>query len=497
MSDRFDLDEFADEDAEIWIDASEYVDANDDCPVPPAEPVSTVVPVASVVELTADEDKQIDDLVSRMSGCLALSKLDPANLAMVEKNLPVLRDQVTGSGKVKRAQEDEKIAKVIDLAAKRDLKAINAITAPVDDSAAMVPVPVCDIFAPLGPIPWVVEDLSLAAGAPGILGGYGGRGKSWFAQGLALCVATGEPFGTIRVKRGKVVYLDYEQGSRLTFQRFQQLALGLGKGPTDLTETLATHIMPTFRLNSDGAETKMAKLVEGAALCIIDSLSACVTGIDENTSAMRDPLDMLTRVSELTGCAFLVLHHTRKPPENPSVKVDKEMSLRGSSGIHAACSTIWVLDHGSKGVLQLTHVKSRASKVRDSLNMNLTDVDGGGVYIELAQVPKVGGALDKDGQDPRETERQAREAQKETVRVQLITKYLTAHPDGAPVTAIIKGVGQRKDLVRDTIATMRFEGAIEENPGVKGARLIRLVKFGPDKAPPEPDHDDSDDQGDE
>ncbi len=257
------------------------------------------------------------------------------------------------------------------------------------------------VFAPLGAIPWAIEGFSLAPGAPGMLAGYGGRGKSWLAQALAISVASGIALGPgAEVKKGRVVYLDYEQASREAFSRFQRISRALDVTPSALADRFAAVISPRCRLSDTRAETELITLCVGATLCIIDSLSACVIGVDENSSAMREPLDMLTRVSERTGCSFLVLHHARKPPVNQEKGYDKEMSIRGSSGIHAACSTIWQIDGPPGGASIVEHVKSRSSKLRDSFELKITDVrfdprdpSSGGVLVSLeSQARPVPGA---------------------------------------------------------------------------------------------------------
>jgi hypothetical protein len=70
--------------------------------------------------------------------------------------------------------------------------------------------------------------------------------------------------------------------------------------------------------------------------CIIDSLRASTPGIDENDSQIRECLDVLLRVSERTGCAFIVIHHAGKGGKDK----DARERNRGSSAIFDACGLV-------------------------------------------------------------------------------------------------------------------------------------------------------------
>jgi hypothetical protein len=113
-----------------------------------------------------------------------------------------------------------------------------------------------DIFALLGPIPWVCEGLKMARGArPYMIGGYGYSGKTMVAQHMALCVAAGKPiFGEFSVERGRVLHLDYEQGGYLSKERYQRLARGMGIKPADLGDLLRLAVFPSTKLDDDEAE---------------------------------------------------------------------------------------------------------------------------------------------------------------------------------------------------------------------------------------------------
>lgn len=181
------------------------------------------------------------------------------------------------------------------------------------------------------PIPWLSEELCLAPGAPGLITGYGGTGKTTFVQHLALCVVSGAKLlDQHEVRHGAVTHLDYEQGADLTMRRY--LDLGLSDLPTEAQARLRFASFPSTKLTDDEALAALLYAARGQALLIVDSLVAATSLDDENAAAARKPLDMLGQVSELTGCVVLVIHHSKKDRSNGRV------SARGSSAITDAVS---------------------------------------------------------------------------------------------------------------------------------------------------------------
>lgn len=200
-------------------------------------------------------------------------------------------------------------------------------------------------FEPLPPVPWICEGVELAPGAPTMLGGYGFSGKTVCAQDLALAVASGgKAWGLFPTKLGRVVHFDYEQGERLTRQRYQRLARARGLGRAELGNRLEVIAFPADYIDADNTKQTEEWLVaetEGATLAIIDSFRAAAPHQEENSSAVRKPLDLLGRVSGRTGCAFLVIHHARKPSDGDAGSTSR-YTLRGSGAIFDACQTVWV-----------------------------------------------------------------------------------------------------------------------------------------------------------
>ena len=234
------------------------------------------------------------------------------------------------------------------------------------------------LFAELPPVPWVVEELELAPGAVSMVAGYGFSGKTIALQSLALSVASGmRAWGRFAIgTTGRVCHLDYEQGSRLTSERYQRLAKQMRLGPEHLVDRLDVAFMPELYLDHDAAEDCLSQFVDGAVLCIVDSFRACAPSAEENDSgAVRMVLDKCTRVSERTGCTFVMIHHARKPSQDGGGK----FAIRGSSAVFDACQSVLVFA-GEKGQpITVEHHKARISgNLCDDFVLEVRDVADGG-----------------------------------------------------------------------------------------------------------------------
>jgi hypothetical protein len=218
---------------------------------------------------------------------------------------------------------------------------------------------VSDLSTPLPPIPWVCEPLGLAPGAVSLVAGYGYSRKTMALQSLGLSVAAGRPaWGLWSVRKGPFVHLDYEQGRRLTQERYQRLARGMGFELADLgAGSLRVACMPRAYLDESGVFDELVSLVGDAVLVLVDSLRAAFPHADENSSEVRTYLDVLSRVSERTGAAIAVIHHARKP--NAQNGGTATHAIRGSSALFDACQSVYVFEGAKDTPTRVHHEKDR------------------------------------------------------------------------------------------------------------------------------------------
>jgi hypothetical protein len=256
------------------------------------------------------------------------------------------RKAAEGYGEVDEHWVDVSVAEIAELTDRTAVSSWNVLDADA-------------IFDELPPVPWVVEALEFAPGPVSMLAGYGYSKKTLAAQSLAVSVAAGvELYGRWGVRQGKVTHVDYEQGSRLTRERYQRLARGMGVSVDELRGQLESVSLPGTYLDSANAEAVFTRALEGSALCIVDSLRAAAPSIDENASDARRVLDMLARVSENTGCMCLVIHHARKPSMTDSG--GSKMQIRGTGAFWDSCQSVLILGADSGGEASIVeHEKAR------------------------------------------------------------------------------------------------------------------------------------------
>jgi hypothetical protein len=148
------------------------------------------------------------------------------------------------------------------------------------------------------------QSLSIAVGDSGV-------GKSPLFYQAAICVAAGVPFLGHSVSRGRVLYLDFENGlsqvqdliSRVT------LSLGLPKIPEDLLLWNYNDAPENWTRKSLAAMVKETN----ADWIIIDSLTGYAPEIEEKTSFATRTYQEFRKIMRASGASVTGIHHLRKP----------------------------------------------------------------------------------------------------------------------------------------------------------------------------------------
>lgn len=332
-----------------------------------------------------------------------------------------------------------------------------------------------EIFAPLPPVAWVCKGLALGPGRPHTLVGFGYSGKTVAAQALALAVASGgHAWGRFQCRQGVVVHLDYEVGKRGTLRRYQRLAFALSIAPHHLEERLRILPLPRMRLSDPGAEQWLTRTCAGASLCIIDSLRACIGGdIDENDSAVRSYLDILLRVSDATGCTFVVLHHAGKGRQDG----DQREAGRGSSAIYDASGTVLKLDPQKTAERQTTVSKVVATKMA-------AEASGGAMepfWLRIGDVVSDDGADERAGLSCSFLEAFDGEAAAENAllvaRKVRVLETLSAYPGGLSKEQVRRVVGGDKTVTDGALLDLEREKKVQRSrrTGKGGGDLWALI----------------------
>lgn len=235
-----------------------------------------------------------------------------------------------------------------------------------------------EIAKPLPELSYLVPALGIASGAPVLVAGYGFSGKTVSLQSLALSVASGRPaWGVYSVRQGRVLHLDFEQGTRVTHERYQRLALGMGVDLSGLGDRLRLAVNPAIYLDAADAEEVYSRAFEGVDLAIIDSLRAAAPRGDENASDVRRAIDLASRAAERHGTVVVFIHHARKPKaEDPD---GARYRIRGSSALFDAGGSVFVFAAEKDQPTRVAHEKcrNRGLTVEDfGLTVEDVEIDG-------------------------------------------------------------------------------------------------------------------------
>ena len=222
-------------------------------------------------------------------------------------------------------------------------------------------------FALSDPSDPLIDDL-LDAGAFSVVFGDSNAGKTFVVLDMAYHVATGTPWNEKDVKRGLVVYVAAEGGTRIK----RRLAALKQHFPSDERPLFALVRFPIDMRSNDADLKQLLALIRKAEVqtgekcvwVIVDTLSRAMAGGDENSSTdMGRVVLAADNVRSETGAHFSFIHHSGK---------DTTKGARGHSSLRAATdSEFEVTPHN------LATTKQRDHEVCFSIGFKLTDIEIG------------------------------------------------------------------------------------------------------------------------
>jgi hypothetical protein len=162
-------------------------------------------------------------------------------------------------------------------------------------------------------------------------------GKSPLVMQLALSVAAGVPFLGKATRKGCVLYFDLENSLHDSKAMRDALVQFLS-----LAETPESFLLATDPHDLEGliAEVK-------PQLVLIDSLRAFRPDVTEKNAKAGDWLKEIRRLARKYGCAFLIVHHLRKPSEDAGLRALESCSVAN-----------WLLEmEGPRAFLNQTDVR--------------------------------------------------------------------------------------------------------------------------------------------
>ena len=208
------------------------------------------------------------------------------------------------------------------------------------------------------PIEYVVERL-IAESSVNVWFGQWGAKKTWAAIDLAVCVASGKQWLGMATEPCNVLIIDEESGDTRLANRIKDTMRGELGQMANASVPIKSVSLAQFNLlkRPDDADL-LARLVleQDAKLIIIDALADVMLGGDENAVKDTQPVFANLRfIAELTGAAFIVIHHANKGG-----------GYRGSSAIAGAIDTLLSVESKQDNSL----ITFKTEKMRDGEPLN-------------------------------------------------------------------------------------------------------------------------------
>lgn len=237
------------------------------------------------------------------------------------------------------------------------------------------------------PVNWMVEGL-FSVGASGWIGAEPKVGKSWLVLELIYCLTTGTPFlGQFAVpKPRRVIYIQEEDPEQRVLRRLTQLLRGTEGRTAPADNLLRYAIRAGFKLDSAAwaARLRAALVEETADVVVLDVFQRLHLKSENDQAQMAEVLEVLNALSREFGCAFIVVHHNRKPQPGNDARANQ--MLRGSGVLAGWGECSLFLKKSKTGTGRFTvEAESKDAPEQDEFVVVLEDTPNGGVRLVLAE----------------------------------------------------------------------------------------------------------------
>lgn len=237
---------------------------------------------------------------------------------------------------------------------------------------------------------WLVDQLFTVA-SNGWVAAEPKVGKSWVVLELAYALATGMPFlGRFAVKQPRrVLYVQEEDSLQRVLRRLKRLIRGdaTRRDPSD--EYWRWSIRAGFKVDSLAwLELLRQEIVAFDAEVIILDVFNRLHGSDENKQAeMTAILNNLTRLTNDYGCAFIIVHHNRKPQAGNEARGNQRIRGSGVLGGWGECS-LYLQRSKEKDAITVTP-ESKDAPEMDDFSVSIEDQSNGGIVLQVGEAEPV------------------------------------------------------------------------------------------------------------
>lgn len=237
---------------------------------------------------------------------------------------------------------------------------------------------------------WMVNGL-FTVGSNGWVSAEPKVGKSWIVLELAYALSTGIPFlGRFAVKQPRrVLYVQEEDSLDRVKRRLKKLIKGDPSRGLPLDEYWKYSIRQGFKLDDLMWLERIRQEIVSyrAEVVIMDVFNRLHAGEENKQQDMTAILNNLTRMTNEYGCAFIVVHHNRKPQQGNEARGNQMIRGSGVLGGWGECS-LYLKRAKEKDTIIVTP-ESKDAPEMDDFTIVIADQENGGVVLEIGDVEPV------------------------------------------------------------------------------------------------------------
>jgi hypothetical protein len=217
--------------------------------------------------------------------------------------------------------------------------------------------------AKVHPVEWLVEEI-IPRRTVTLITAPTGIGKSTLSLHLALCILTGRPWLGFSCKQGPVAYWDQDNpDNELTDNRLCAIALGMGIA---IPSEPRSWLFRTKERIDKWREPLLERIKEMGAIVLFVDTFAAINPYNENDNTLMSQIvvDCFFPIVE-AGASVILLHHPAKeillatPRQLKAYQRTGANASRGSSGLPAACGTVFNLTQDDQKRISLVNQKPR------------------------------------------------------------------------------------------------------------------------------------------
>lgn len=213
---------------------------------------------------------------------------------------------------------------------------------------------------------WIIDKL-IPTKSVCVLTGKRGTLKTFVALNMAYSIASGSDFlNKYSVRKGKITYLDKENGIGIMKQRTMMIKKGMNLEDNDQIGFIC---FSQLKIDKPNDIIEIEKIIEKEkpVLLIIDTYRRAI-GFDENDAGEVSKLfvDTLRPLVEKYNLSILLIHHNRKGNGEVGDEMDE---LRGSSDLPNYADSILKMDR-KENSLVLKQLKNRNAQEEPPFRIN-------------------------------------------------------------------------------------------------------------------------------